>query len=627
MKLKNQKCFISQKKNGSKRKLVLACLCAFAGVANLIAQNASYQSNNASISGLNNSGFGWGALNNSTSGSGNSACGYKTLNSNTTGSSNAGSGARALFSNTTGDDNSGMGHHALFSNITGSFNTANGSGALYSNTIGNYNTALGFGADVSTNNLVNATAIGANAIVSTNNAMQLGDGNVTQVFAGTGTNATLISGGLQITGGSPATGKVLTSNASGVATWQTIALPNTAWSINGNAGTTNSSFIGTTDNYALNFKVNNQMAGRIDQLSGNTFLGYQAAPSVTSGDGNSVIGAYALSYNGMGRLNSALGFYSLLFNVTGILNTAVGSFALTNNITGNSNTTIGAYADVNGSSFDDATAIGSGAIVMNSHDLRLGSTTCTLISGNPAVYTGSDARFKTSVNGNDVVGLEFIKRLRPVVYNFDTKKQTEFITKNMPDSIRKRYMDKDFAPSTAIRQSGFIAQEVEKAAMEVGYNFHGIHKPDNDNDYYSLAYSVFVVPLVKAVQEQQQMIEDLKQEVKTLKNVTALSDNTKNTTGVNFISGANPEFSMDQNIPNPFTNETVINYSLPQTINNAYIAIYDLTGKQITSLFIRERGASSITFTSEKLAAGIYIYSIIADGKIMDSKRMVVAEK
>ena len=57
------------------------------------------------------------------------------------------------------------------------------------------------------------------------------------------------------------------------------------------------------------------------------------------------------------------------------------------------------------------------------------------------------------------------------------------------------------------------------------------------------------------------------------------------------------------------------------------MAVYDLTGKQIVTFPINDKGASSITITSEKLAAGIYIYSIVADGKIMDSKRMVVAEK
>ena len=54
--------------------------------------------------------------------------------------------------------------------------------------------------------------------------------------------------------------------------------------------------------------------------------------------------------------------------------------------------------------------------------------------------------------------------------------------------------------------SGFIAQEVEKAAREAGYDFSGVDKPKNEKDLYGLRYADFVVPLVKAIQEQQQTI-------------------------------------------------------------------------------------------------------------------------
>jgi len=99
-------------------------------------------------------------------------------------------------------------------------------------------------------------------------------------------------------------------------------------------------------------------------------------------------------------------------------------------------------------------------------------------------------------------------KLRPVAYNFDTRQYEEFLTKNMSDSTRlKHFAGKDFNPSTAVRQSGFVAQEVELAAQETSYDFNGIHKPDGPDDSYGLAYGEFVVPLVKAVQEQQKLIE------------------------------------------------------------------------------------------------------------------------
>ena len=72
--------------------------------------------------------------------------------------------------------------------------------------------------------------------------------------------------------------------------------------------------------------------------------------------------------------------------------------------------------------------------------------------------------------------------------------------------------------TSSIRQSGFVAQEVEQAMKESGYDFNGLHKPADENDNYGLAYGLFTVPLVKAVQEQQKMIEELKKEINELKN-------------------------------------------------------------------------------------------------------------
>jgi hypothetical protein len=286
---------------------------------------------------------------------------------------------------------------------------------------------------------------------------------------------------------------------------------------------------------------------------------------------------------------------------------------------------MGSGADVASSALSNATAIGAGAVVNASNKVRIGNTTVTVVEG-PVAYTFSDGRFKTNVKEEDVKGLIFIKKLRPVVYNLDAKKITEFWTKNMPDSVRKKYMNQDFTTATNIRQSGFIAQEVATAAKNVNYNFNGVHIPDNEDDNYSIAYSEFVVPLVKGMQEQQKMIEDQKQMIESLQQqINDIQKTQNSTTGIDQISTTGS--SMEQNVPNPFSHETVIGFNLAGQIGNAYMNIYDLSGKQIMTIPINQRGASSITVTNEQLTAGMYIYSIIADGKLVDSKRMVVAGK
>jgi hypothetical protein len=71
--------------------------------------------------------------------------------------------------------------------------------------------------------------------------------------------------------------------------------------------------------------------------------------------------------------------------------------------------------------------------------------------------------------------------------------------------------------ASAMVQTGFLAQEVEEAARLVGFDFSGVDKPRNEKDLYGLRYAEFVVPLVKAIQEQQAMIEKLQREIEALR--------------------------------------------------------------------------------------------------------------
>ena len=106
-------------------------------------------------------------------------------------------------------------------------------------------------------------------------------------------------------------------------------------------------------------------------------------------------------------------------------------------------------------------------------------------------------------------------KLRPVAYNFQAKRYNDFISGN-ENSIVKFASYTEQPESEKIRHNGFIAQEVEKAALETGYEFDGVIIPKSDKEAYGLSYSQFVVPLVKAVQEQQQMIENQQRQIKEL---------------------------------------------------------------------------------------------------------------
>lgn len=81
---------------------------------------------------------------------------------------------------------------------------------------------------------------------------------------------------------------------------------------------------------------------------------------------------------------------------------------------------------------------------------------------------------------------------------------------NTPDSLRLFDSEKLKA---AELQSGFIAQEVEKAALSLGYEFSGVDKPKNETSHYGLKYAEFTVPLVRAIQEQQEIIKQLQERI------------------------------------------------------------------------------------------------------------------
>jgi hypothetical protein len=772
----------------------LLFILSFQVTAQVTTQTASYNLNSVPIVGTANSAFGYNTFPNTSpfnnynsafgawsiyqafSSTNNCAFGYESLYAPFTANYNSAFGVRSLYSNWSGSYNSSHGAYSLYQNTNGSYNIGIGSYALYGNITGNFNTALGYTADVGSGNLTNSTAIGYGAIVNSSNTIQLGNSSVTQIYAGTGTNATLITGSLQVTGGSIAAGKVLTSDAFGVATWQTPGGGGGGnWSLTGNAGTVDgTNFIGTTDNIPFNIRVNNLMAGRLDPTLYNTFYGIGAGNNNTTGTSNTAIGynalysnadvsrltalgsnalysntegtnntatgfnalysnnkgSYnsangydALSSNTTGNYNTAMGFsalhsntigeyntaygpsalqnnttgkyniamgdfalqsnstgwsniavgssalYSnmgdaniavggtaLLLNTTGERNVAVGWGALYNNITGirntglgygaliNStgslNTGVGYFADASGN-YTNATALGYFAAATGSNMVRIGNSAVTSIGGYANWTNISDERVKKNIHAN-VPGLAFINKLKPVTYNLDLDAIDKIIQRpdiKTPDGKIKQPSLEELAAKRQKEQiiyTGFLAQDVEKAAKELNYDFSGVDAPKNDKDVYGLRYAEFVVPLVKAVQELSTENNTLKEENKDL--LVQLNDLDKRLTALELAikqDGKTPSSQseilnnvprLDQNAPNPFNSNTIIRYNIPLNANNAQIIVTNVSGVALKTISINNKGLGQVVITAGTLTSGNYVYSLIIDGKKIDSKQMVLTK-
>jgi hypothetical protein len=80
---------------------------------------------------------------------------------------------------------------------------------------------------------------------------------------------------------------------------------------------------------------------------------------------------------------------------------------------------------------------------------------------------------------------------------------------------------------------------------------------------------------------------------------------------------------LNQNDPNPFAENTTIKYFIPENVNAAQLLFYNNTGTIFKTIDIFEKGQGSILIYGSNLTSGIYTYTLLADGKVMETKRMV----
>lgn len=281
-----------------------------------------------------------------------------------------------------------------------------------------------------------------------------------------------------------------------------------SWSITGNDNIVEgTNFLGTTTDVDVVFRRDDTESGRISNnltslgvsagLSNgagglnNTAMGVNALRINASGDRNTAIGNGSL-FNTTGSNNTAVGYNSGFPATSGSGNTAIGSEALVVLSLGDNNTAVG-FAAGNTATGDNNIAIGYQAQVANgvlNNQVRMGNTAITFASMQVAWTNSSDRRWKESIKDSGL-GLDFLKTLRPVSYirKSDIRKRTEY---------------------------GFIAQELDEALNRAGDSNNAIISID-DNGMFGVRYNDFISITVKAVQEQQDLIEKLQKDNKELK--------------------------------------------------------------------------------------------------------------
>ncbi len=368
------------------------------------------------------------------------------------------------------------------------------------------------------------------------------------------------------------------------------------------------------------------------------------------GISNTGIGSYGYSNSGMGMRGQSSAQYGNLFTTiyAGGSNGAGSAFSLQGNYDGTGNndgvgvigTALGTNANFGLGGYFEGNYLGiyakgatngNAALLANSN----GATYAIFCSGN---FTGtgtnsysSDAKLKKNVTPISN-SLDKIMELKPSSYEF---KVGEFGDMFLPSG----------------NHYGLIAQDLQKVFPELVSDNKFYNDDKSSFNYLAVNYQELIPVLISAVQDQQKEIEtgistdaqaqitDLQNENTQLKNEvadikkslqdfqSALSQCCSAYQGSTTSGNLNPETaSLQQNVPNPFMQSSYIRFYIPSTAKAAYIQVSDTNGKLMKRFENIMAGFGTVTLQSGELTAGTYTYSLFIDGKLIDTKSMILTK-
>ncbi len=566
----------------------------------------------------------------------NTFLGTNAGNSTTTGSANTFAGVNSGFKNINGYDNTFNGRDAGFNNTSGFNNVYIGLQAGDNNTVGDDNTYVGYKAKGSANNFRNSAVFGSNAIVRGDKKMILGDNDI---MVGIGLSNDLALNGPQ---------NKLEINYSVLGTFAT---PNNDPNLQGqgfsglrfrdltassmtykyNPGKGVLSVDGNGDViYVPNSlpSANNgcSVIGGVVQLGGDCG---SAAPAVLINDREIPMDSHITRFTGDGEVQiiglppaTCTGSSAMLY-VRNNAGTRPVSLRVENN-TGPVAADFLGDVSVNGNLFQNGFNF-------------------TLSGG---AWITSDSVFKTNVDS--ITGaLNIIKQLKPRKYFMDTTN-----AHNLKFSSKQQY--------------GLIAQQVETVLPEL---VSSVTKPTEYDStgaitfssytYKAVNYNALFGILLRGIQEQQRTIDSLKTKNayqdsinKYVQNqisvLTAIIDsccslkqairyNNNNNKSENIGNGNKNNSTsftdvkltdgqsivLEQNVPNPFAEQTTINYYLPDNTGKAQMLFYNSGGKLIQSIELTQKGKGQLNVFAQDLTNGMYTYTLVVDGRIFETKKMV----
>lgn len=244
----------------------------------------------------------------------------------------------------------------------------------------------------------------------------------------------------------------------------------------------------------------------------------------------------------------------------------------------------------------------------------------------------SDAAIKTNVQSLNNVAHQ-LQQLQPVSFQY-----TNTAIPQLNLSAGNHY--------------GLIAQQVEQVLPNLVQNTQVAPVYDSLGQVIhpaatvkSVNYVEIIPLLIQAFQEQQQkiaqqdsLLQSMQQQLQLL---AGMITNCCNAAQPMQIQSNNPsmpsihhEYSLEvrlcnedmvvlnQNAPNPFKEKTTITWYLPERIQRAQLVFTNNLGQVIKMVDIRENGHAKLVVYADDLSSGLYNYSLIVDGQIIETQRM-----
>ena len=416
----------------------------------------------------------------------------------------------------------------------------------------------------------------------------------------------------------------------------------------------------------------------------NAFFGYQAGVFNTTGYNNAFFGNNTGAFNTTGSDNSFFGYFTGASNKKGTKNTMLGRSAdvgmdsLDRAIAIGYNAMVDCHAcAVIGGTGADAVKVGIGMSAPAS-DLHIkqseNATTGTGTGGITVENSSDDDKWKIYHSG---LFLSFAENTGPI--------SATAVRRSYIQNVTGAYVRADGMANLRSRNSSRVKENILDKLVELPVRLYSSSSPRNktkknldfnvlevqrlfpevvreaEDGSLGMAYADFGILAIKAIQElatgmvvlekekdglakevatqnktitnlmkkatnQQQQLKGQQAQIDELKSLVEklLTQNAVSPKSSSYVLPLTQNALLAQNQPNPFHENTLVDYFVPANVRNAPIQVTSLDGKVLGKVTITETGKGQVTIQSRSYPVGTYFYSLVLDGQVMETKRMVL---